>query len=312
MVMWLRSFVSHTVRAFSLMLVRFILQRPCDPSLTKYIEQLTQLIFKSSQGSSIDAFVKEISAGELSQSQNMQIFLAACRRFKVNTLPDAAIDAFEVASGGKIHYSQEGEDLILSRMLGDREHGFFIDVGAHHATRFSNTYALYKKGWRGINLDATPGSMDSFCEIRPEDINIECAVSERNDEMIFSLFHEGALNTFDLSLADFYKQSGWELKAELPIAPRTLADILAENVPIGQKIDLLSVDVEGEDLAVLHSNNWEKYCPEIIIIEALNTPLAAIFDHPTVTYLSQYGFTPVSRLSNSIILRRLVNVCVAS
>ena len=56
-------------------------------------------------------------------------------------------------------YSQNGEDLILNRFLENKEKGFFIDVGAHHPIRFSNTYFFYKKGWSGINIDAMPGSM---------------------------------------------------------------------------------------------------------------------------------------------------------
>ena len=69
-------------------------------------------------------------------------------------------------------YSQNGEDLILNRFLENKEKGFFIDVGAHHPIRFSNTYLFYKKGWSGINIDAMPGSMTKFNKIRPKDINI--------------------------------------------------------------------------------------------------------------------------------------------
>lgn len=74
-------------------------------------------------------------------------------------------------------YSQEGEDLLLSRILGDKKDGFYVDVGAHHPFRFSNTYLLYKQGWRGINIDAMPGSMKLFNRFRPRDINIECGVA---------------------------------------------------------------------------------------------------------------------------------------
>ena len=65
-----------------------------------------------------------------------------------------------------ISYSQEGEDLILERFFEGKEIGFFVDIGAHHPMRFSNTYIFYLKGWRGINVDATPGSMiprDAAC-----------------------------------------------------------------------------------------------------------------------------------------------------
>lgn len=80
-------------------------------------------------------------------------------------------------------YSQEGEDLLLSRIFGDKKDGFYIDVGAHHPFRFSNTYLLYKRGWRGINIDAMPGSMKLFNRFRPRDINIECGVASGGGEL---------------------------------------------------------------------------------------------------------------------------------
>ena len=48
-------------------------------------------------------------------------------------------------------YSQEGEDIILRNLFGNRKDGFYVDVGAHHPMRFSNTYFFYKLGWNGCN-----------------------------------------------------------------------------------------------------------------------------------------------------------------
>ena len=70
-------------------------------------------------------------------------------------------------------FSQNGEDLILNRLLENKSNGFFVDVGAHHPVRFSNTYLSYLNGWNGINIDAMPNSMMIFDKIRPRDINIE-------------------------------------------------------------------------------------------------------------------------------------------
>ena len=59
-------------------------------------------------------------------------------------------------------YSQQGEDMILKSLFQDHQSGFYVDVGAHHPSRFSNTYFFYLRGWRGINIDAMPGSMAAF------------------------------------------------------------------------------------------------------------------------------------------------------
>src|SRR5690242_3324544 len=63
-------------------------------------------------------------------------------------------------------YSQEGEDRILHSIFETVADGFYVDIGAHHPKRFSNTYLFYQRGWRGINVDAMPGSMVRFKRVR--------------------------------------------------------------------------------------------------------------------------------------------------
>jgi hypothetical protein len=68
-------------------------------------------------------------------------------------------------------FSQEGEDMVLRKEFQDKLNGFYIDIGAYHPQKYSNTCYFYCKGWRGINVDPTPGSMDVFKKERPNDIN---------------------------------------------------------------------------------------------------------------------------------------------
>jgi hypothetical protein len=64
-------------------------------------------------------------------------------------------------------YSQEGEDMILRRIFEGQEKGFYVDVGAHHPRRFSNTYYFYKLGWAGVNLEPNPDALIAFKADRP-------------------------------------------------------------------------------------------------------------------------------------------------
>ncbi len=82
-------------------------------------------------------------------------------------------------------YSQEGEDMVLRRLFEQKTVGYYVDVGAHHPKRFSNTYYFYKRGWRGINIDAMPGSMKLFNKMRPRDINVEIPVSSGEGEILY-------------------------------------------------------------------------------------------------------------------------------
>src|SRR5437016_1307579 len=88
--------------------------------------------------------------------------------------------------GGRLSYAQEGEDLVLARILEtNTSSGFFVDIGAHHPTRFSNTYYFYRRGWRGINVDALPGTASLFQRMRPRDVTVECGVGVQAGVMTY-------------------------------------------------------------------------------------------------------------------------------
>ena len=124
---------------------------------------------------------------------------------KIHDLDDSYSDIYSIKS-----YSQEGEDMILRRVFENQKTGFYVDVGAHHPFRFSNTYYFYKQGWQGINIDAMPESMDVFRRFRKRDINIESGVALNDAKIPYFVFKEKALNTFDDVLAQQYKSAGYD------------------------------------------------------------------------------------------------------
>ncbi len=166
-----------------------------------------------------------------------------------------------------LSYSQYGEDVVLRNIFIQKKDGFFVDVGAHHPTKFSNTYWLYRKGWSGINIDAAPGSMEAFRAKRPRDISIETAISDVSENKKFFVFNNPALNTFSEKLASEHKQKGYKILEEADLETKTLKEVLDQNITPERHIDLMNIDVESLDWAVLNSNDWQKYRPDVIIIE---------------------------------------------
>lgn len=167
-----------------------------------------------------------------------------------------------------LSYAQEGEDMILLRFFNYRKKGFFVDVGAHHPTRFSNTYRLYVYGWRGINLDATPGSMKEFNQLRPEDINLEIAISDETAHKDFFVFDDAALNTFSEQDAEnLIKNGEFKFKNKLSIQTHRLSEVLDKKLPPHTRIDLLNIDVEGHGMEVLKGADIERFKPALILIE---------------------------------------------
>jgi FkbM family methyltransferase len=202
-------------------------------------------------------------------------------------------------------YSQEGEDMILRRLFEKQQTGFYVDVGAHHPKRFSNTYFFYKQGWSGINIDAMPDSMKPFEKIRPRDINIEKPVSDKKQVLTYYVFNEPALNGFSKELSD--KRDGvgnYFIKFTKDIETSTLEEILDENLPKNQEIDFLSIDVEGLDFMILKSNNFEKYKPRVILIEILGSSLSDIENNEISLFLKEFNYSIYAKAVNTVIFIR--------
>lgn len=203
-----------------------------------------------------------------------------------------------------ISFSQEGEDLILGRIFERKQSGFYIDVGAYHPVRFSNTLYFYKKGWRGINIEPMPGSLELFNSMRPADINIEAAVSDKEELLEYNSFNEGALNTFSPELArERAGMNGYFVEFQKKIKTRRLEDILDESLPPGQVIDFMSIDTEGYDLKVLRSNNWQKYRPQIVITEMFDFSIDKILGSKLYSFMTSIRYSFFAKTFNSVFFR---------
>ena len=106
-----------------------------------------------------------------------------------------------------LYWSQEGEDILIKRIFANKKKGFYVDVGAHHSSRFSNTYKLYKENcWSGINIDPCLSSFLDLKKKRKRDINVNIGISNKKEKLKFYSFNEGALNTFSLKKKNNFSQ----------------------------------------------------------------------------------------------------------
>ena len=81
------------------------------------------------------------------------------------------------------HHAQFAEDVAVRHFFPKHYRGFFVDVGCFHPKKYNNTWLLYKKGWRGINIDIDSIKIEGFNIVRPHDTNICCAVSDTEGEV---------------------------------------------------------------------------------------------------------------------------------
>ena len=151
-------------------------------------------------------------------------------------------------------FSQFGEDLFITDFFENQEKGKYVDLGAFHPMRLSNTYLLYKKGWTGTNVDLNPISIDLFNIARNDDNNICALISDQNN-VLKNAYFENAWSAANSIVASDDLPFKKEMKTE------------TFNNLVNHDFDFLNIDLEGADYEALQSLDFQKYRPGIICIE---------------------------------------------
>lgn len=170
----------------------------------------------------------------------------------------------------KTSYAQCGEDLILQYlfMVLGFDRVSYLDVGAHHPSYLSNTYLFYQDGGRGVCVEPDPSLYKEFSRKRPRDTHLNCGVGIAPGEADFFIMSTNTLNTFSRKEAERYQSYGQQrilktIKMEL----KTINEIIAQNF---KKVpNLVSLDVEGLDFAIMQNFDFSKYRPEVFCLETL-------------------------------------------
>ena len=164
-------------------------------------------------------------------------------------------------------YAMDGEDIAISVFNKKKDKGFYVDIGAHHPIQRNNTHLLFKKGWEGINIDVNQFSIELFNFLRPNDLNLQIAVSDKEGEVSF--FYQkkfSQLNTTDKGVAKENFQGNFQ---EKKVKCKTIQNILDNSKYKNKKIDFLNIDIEGAEMKVLNTLNFKIYDPSLICIEIL-------------------------------------------
>ncbi|VFT44995.1 methyltransferase [Pseudomonas aeruginosa] len=168
-----------------------------------------------------------------------------------------------------VSYAQNLEDVRLWRALKLFPRGFYIDVGANHPRIDSVTLAFYERGWRGINIEPLPHLHRELERERPEDLNLNLAIGEREGRATLYEMAASGLSTLDPELARQRQAEGCTATPR-EVKVSTLDAICAAHVE--GPIHFLKIDVEGLEGAVLRGLDLNRWRPWLILAE---TP----FDH---------------------------------
>ena len=177
--------------------------------------------------------------------------------------------------------------------------GFFVDVGCFHPTKNNTTYVLYRRGWRGINIDIDSIKIEAFNLRRPRDINIACAIS--NQAGTAKYWRRGFwsdLNSLE-RLERIQNEKGWR---KIEVQTDTLTNLIDQTSCKDYPIDFLSVDVEGHNLAVLQSLDFERYRPKVICVETWDSRIENVMRSDLYAFLMAQGYVLVNWINLNLIL----------
>lgn len=172
-------------------------------------------------------------------------------------------------------FSQHGEDTFILEFYGRRRQGTYLDVGASHPFKISNTYLLYRMGWRGVTVEPIPRLWRKHRLWRAEDVQLNCGVGATSGALTFFELTPGVESTFNQDLAETRIKTGHaRLVRRYNVQVVTLNDI-CEQYFSDRDLDLLSVDTEGCDLQVLRGMEWSSFRPSLVVVETANVLAAS-------------------------------------
>jgi FkbM family methyltransferase len=177
-----------------------------------------------------------------------------------------------ILENGEALYSQGNEELIIRHFFQDRRDGVFVDVGCYHWRDLSTTYYLEKHlGWSGIGIDALAEYREGYEKNRPGTRFFQYAVGAESGEAVtfYVAGEKGISSTSSGWIREVYRKFRPDLEpqmVEISVPAITLDDLLTEAGV--EKIDFLSMDIEGAEPQALAGFDIERFRPELVCVEA--------------------------------------------
>jgi hypothetical protein len=191
----------------------------------------------------------------------------------------------------KLSYAYTGEDRLIESLLNVPfgYQGFYVEVGCNEPRFISNTFLFYRRGWRGVCVDANERLIRKFGYIRPCDKAVCALVSDEFKTLEFIEFTNNVLSTADTTVVSDILANDQQIIRCNAMQTQTLTKIL-EDCHVPQDFDFLSVDAEEFDLQVLRSLDLRRFRPRLIIAEAEDFQPNNPASHPIYQYLTQNSY----------------------
>jgi FkbM family methyltransferase len=190
-------------------------------------------------------------------------------------------------------YSQTGEDRMLLELFGKKgiTKGRYIDVGANHPTKLSNTYRLYREGFTGIVVEPNRSLLRLHRLIRPYDLHLGIGCGDKAAALSFQHATSHVLSGFQ---SDGLKTESFRGTELIPVLP---LDLIMASIP-DEEIAVLSIDVEGFDLQVVLGATETLKRTRFVVIEGSES------DAEMMEVFAKANFTLIEKTKHNLIFER--------
>jgi FkbM family methyltransferase len=197
-------------------------------------------------------------------------------------------------------YSQDKQDEYLEKnVFKGYKNGVFMDIGAHNGITFNNTLYFEKNNnWKGVNVEPIKKVYDELMINRPNSININCAVCNKDGrtEFIYNKGYtemiSGIKHTYDdrhLNRLEIEKSFNGGSTEIIEVETKKI-ETICDNYKISH-INYLSIDVEGAEFEVIKSINFNKVFIDVIGFENNYNDTSI----PIIKYLEQKNYTVIHK-----------------
>lgn len=195
-------------------------------------------------------------------------------------------------------FAQAGEDKALKLLftaMGKNKISY-LEIGTNNPIDINNTYLFYLGGSRGVCIEPNPMLIKKIRKYRPDDICLNVGIAEEEGEMDFYIFDqsdsEKGLSTFSQKEAQHVQNTTHIKIAEIKKIPVTTVKTVLDKYFPGKAPDLVSIDVEGLDLEILKSFDFNSCRPIAICVETVNFTLdhKKIKNQDIISYMESQGY----------------------
>ena len=191
-------------------------------------------------------------------------------------------------------FSQAGQDKIIkNHFFSDKKQGFFIEIGAYDGILGSNCYHFEKfQNWNGVAFEPSKIQFEKLKRNRSCKL-INKPISEKQKEVDFFEVEQGLTMMSGIYDDNFISEKLIKNDPNSKFkTTKLLTTTFEENISHEIEIDYISIDIEGGELNVLKSIDFEKYSIKVISVEN-NSPdknnFKSFFSEKNFKYFDRIG-----------------------